>query len=136
MSKDFFPKHARRHRKTLFFARLFPAFSLSFFSFLHRSVTLVTAKKQHCGWSARTYAHVCAPMRAREKRSPKIFSPRFSLFSLLSPSSLPLSSFPLASLFFSSGAFNTCESVFCYVRIADLSLSKEENAHFLDFFTL
>ena len=81
-------------------------------------------------------AHLCAPMRAREKRSLKIFSPRFSSFSLLPPSSLPLSSFPLTFPFFSSGAFNTCESVFCYVCIADLSLSKEKNVHFLNFFTL
>ena len=41
-----------------------------------------------------------------------------------------------SSSFFSSGAFNTCESVFCYVCIADLSLSKEKNVHFLNFFTL
>ena len=41
-----------------------------------------------------------------------------------------------SSPFFSSGASNTCESVFCYVCITDLSLSKEKNAHFLDFFTL
>ena len=143
MSKDFFPKHARQHRKTPYFAQIFsdilphfPTFSLSFFSFFHRSVTLVTAKKQHCGWSARTYAHLCASTRAREKRSPKIFSPRFSSFSLLPPSSLPLSSFPLTFLFFSSREFSTCKSAFCYVCITDLKLSKEKNAHFLDFFTL
>ena len=59
-----------------------------------------------------------------------------SSFSLLRPSSLPLSSFLLTFPFFSSGAFNTCESVFCYMRIADLLLRKEKNAHFLDFFTL
>ena len=81
-------------------------------------------------------AHLCASTRAREKRSPKIFSPRFSSFSLLPPSSLPLSSFPLTFLFFSSRDFSTCKSVFCYVCITDLKLSKEKNAHFLDFFTL
>ena len=41
-----------------------------------------------------------------------------------------------SSPFFSSGAFSTCESVFCYMCIADLRLIKGENAHFLDFFTL
>ena len=41
-----------------------------------------------------------------------------------------------SSPFFSSGASNTRESVFCYVCITDLSLSEEKNAHFLDFFTL
>ena len=136
MNEDFFPKHTRRHRKTLFFARLFPAFSLSFFSFLHRSVTLVTAKKQHCGWSARTYAHLCASTRAREKRSPKILPPLFSSFSLLPPSSLPLSSFSLTSPFFSSGVSNTCKFLFCYMRITDLKVSREKSVHFLDFFTL
>ena len=76
-SRGFFPTYSL----------IFPVFSLSFFSVLHRSVTLVTAKKQHCGWNARTYAHLCAPMRAREKRSPRKFSlhffPHFLFFLLL-----------------------------------------------------
>ena len=137
MSKDFFPKHARQHRKTPYFAQIFsdilphfPTFSLSFFSFFHRSVTLVTAKKQHCGWSARTYAHLCASTRAREKRSPKILPPLFSSFSLLPPSSLPLSSFSLTSPFFSSGVSNTCKFLFCYMRITDLKVSKEKKCTF------
>ena len=82
-----------RHRFSrgffLMYPLTFPVISLSFFSFFRRSVTLVTAKKQHCGWSARTYAHLCASTRAREKRSPKILPPLFSSFSLL-PSSLLL----------------------------------------------
>ena len=38
------------------FSLIFPAFFLSFFLFFLPSVTLVTAKKQHCGWKARAYA--------------------------------------------------------------------------------
>ena len=82
MSKDFFPKHARQHRKTPYFAQIFsdilphfPTFSLSFFSFFHRSVTLVTAKKQHCGWNARTYA--C--LRVDARNAPRKFSLHFFL---------------------------------------------------------
>ena len=81
-SRGFFPTYSL----------IFPVFSLSLFSFFRRSVTLVTAKKQHCGWSARTYVRLCVHARNVPQ---KIFSPRFSSFSLLPPSSLPLSSFPL-----------------------------------------
>ena len=91
MSKDFFPKHARQHRKTPYFAQIFsdilphfPTFSLSFFSFFHRSVTLVTAKKQHCGWNARTYA--C--LRVDARNAPRTFSLHF--FLIFSSSSSPV----------------------------------------------
>ena len=76
-----------RHRFSrgffLMYPLIFPAFSLSFFSFFHRSVTLVTAKKQHCGWSARTYAHLCVHARnAPSKFSLHVF-PCFLFFLLL-----------------------------------------------------
>ena len=118
-SRGFFPTYSL----------IFPAFSLSFFSFFRRSVTLVTAKKQHCGWSARTYA--CT----RETLLQNFLSTFFLIFSssfFFSASFL----IPPTSPFFSSGAFNTCKSVFCYMCIADLRIGKEKNAHFLDFFTL
>ena len=83
MNEDFFPKHTRRHRKTSFFARIFPAFSFSFFSLFHRSVTLVTAKKQHCGWSARTYAHLRVHARNAPRKFSLHFFPHFLFFLLL-----------------------------------------------------
>ena len=111
-------------------------FSCIFFQFF----LLIPPKCDTCDSKKTTLrlecAHLCASTRAREKRSPKILPPLFSSFSLLSPSSLPLSSFSLTSPFFSSGEFSTCGFVFCYVCITDWKLSKEKNAHFLDFFTL
>ena len=90
MSKDFFPKHARQHRKTPYFAQIFsdilphfPTFSLSFFSLFHRSVTLVTAKKQHCGWNARTYAHLRVHARNAPRKFSLHFFPHFLFFLLL-----------------------------------------------------
>ena len=68
-------------------------FSCIFFQFF----LLIPPKCDTCDSKKTTLrlecAHLCASTRAREKRSPKIFSPRFSSFSLLPPSSLPLSSF-------------------------------------------
>lgn len=79
----------------------------------------------------RTYA--CTRETFPKKFSLHVF-PHFLFFLLL----LCLFLFPpspsLSLLVFC--ASTTRKSVFCYVRIADLSLSKEENAHFLDFFTL
>ena len=80
-----------------------------------------------------------APMRiyaCTRETFPKKFSlhvfPRFLFFLLL------LFLFPhspsLSLLLFC--ASTTRKPAFCYVRIADLSLSKEKSAHFLDFFTL
>ena len=110
-------------------------FSCIFFQFF----LLIPPKCDTCDSKKTTLrlecAHLCASTCAREKRSPKILPPLFSSFSLLPPSSLPLSSFPLTSLLVFC-ASTTRKSSFCYVRITDLSLSKEENAHFLDFFTL
>ena len=84
-------------------------------------------------------APMCAYACTRET-FPKKFSlhvfPRFLFFLLLLCLFPHSPSFPLTSLFFSSGAFNTCESVFCYMCIADLLLRKEKNALFHDFFTL
>ena len=90
MSKDFFPKHARRHRKTLFFRATFSCIFSQFFLLFTPKCDTCDSKKTtlwsecaHLCAPMRTYAHLCAPMRAREKRSLKIFSPRFSSFSLL-----------------------------------------------------
>ena len=101
------------------FSRYSPSFSCIFFQFFLR----FTPKCDTCDSKKTTLrlecAHLCASTRAREKRSPKILPPLFSSFSLLPPSSLPLSSFSLTSPFFSSGEFSTCGFVFCYVCITD-----------------
>ena len=139
------------------FSLIFPVFSLSFFSFFHRSVTLVTAKKQHCGWNARAYA--CTRETLTENSPSTIFlifpSSSFllswfllfsfltslsSFFLLLSPSfffflaSFAPSRFPL--LLFWGAWFNTLKYHICYFCIAVSVLFKEENAVFRDFFTL
>ena len=125
-----------RHRFSrgffLMYPLIFPAFSLSFFSFLHRSVTLVTAKKQHCGWNARTYVHLRVHARNAPRKFSLHFFPHFLFFLLLFSFLFPHS----PSLPPSSGASNTCKFLFCYMRITDLNMSKEKSAHFLDFFTL
>ena len=142
MNEDFFPKRARRHRKTSFFARIFPDvpshFSCIFFQFF----LLFPPKCDTCDSKKTTLrlecAHLCAPMRAREKRSPKILPPLFSSFSLLPPSSLPLSSFlilphfPLL-LFWGIQYLQVLILLYAYYRFGD---EQRKNAHFLDFFTL
>ena len=72
-SRGFFPTYSL----------IFPVFSLSLFSFFHRNVTLVTAKKQHCGWNARTYAHLCVHARNAPWKFSLHFFPRFLFFLLL-----------------------------------------------------
>ena len=72
-SRGFFPTYSL----------IFPVFSLSFFSVLHRSVTLVTAKKQHCGWNARTYAHLRVHARNAPRKFSLHFFPHFLFFLLL-----------------------------------------------------
>ena len=131
MSKDFFPKHARRHRKTSFFARIFPDLLPHFSCIFSQFVLLFPPKCDTCDSKKTTLrlecAHLCAPMRAREKRSPKNFLSTFFLvfssssfllswfllfsfltslssFFLLLSSSFLLPSLPLAFPFFSSGA--------------------------------
>ena len=120
-----------RHR----FSRGFFLHFLSVFSPFSTEVWHLWLQKNNIAVGVR------APMRTyacTRETFPKKFSlhvfPHFLFFLLL----LCLFLFPpspsLSLLVFC--ASTTRKSVFCYVRIADLSLSKEENAHFLDFFTL
>ena len=117
----------------LMYPLIFPAFSFSFFSlFIPPKCDTCDSKKTTLRLEC---AHLCAPMRAREKRSPKILPPLFPhfLFFLLLLFLFPHSPSLSLLLFCAS---TTRKSAFCYVCIADLSLSKEKSAHFLDFFTL
>ena len=137
LSSKYTHDNIERHRFSRGFFLMYPLiFSCIFFQFF----LLIPPKCDTCDSKKTTLrlecAHLCAPMRAREKRSPKKFSPRFSSFSFLPPSSLPLSSFSLTSPFFSSGASNTCKFLFCYMHITGLKVSQEKNAFFPDFFTL
>ena len=116
MSKDFFPKHARQHRKTPYFAQIFPAFSFSFFSLFHRSVTLVTAKKQHCGWNARTYAHLRVHARNAPRKFSLHFFPHFLFFLLL------LFLFPHSPSLFSSSLLGLSTLVSLYFAMCVLQI--------------
>ena len=138
LSSKYTHDNIERHRISrgffLMYPLIFPAFSLSFFSFLHRSVTLVTAKKQHCGWNARTYAHLRAHARNAPRKFSLHFFPHFLFFS--SPSSFLLLHFPLTFPFFSIGAARsiTRNVLFCYAHIAYLWFSKEK-MHFSAIFS-
>ena len=110
------------------FSLIFPAFFLSFFLFFLPSVTLVTAKKQHCGWKVRAYA--CTRETLPENSpSTVLLILSFLHFLILF---LVLPHFP----FFSSGAFSTCYSTFLLYAYCRFSIEQRKNALFLDFFTL
>ena len=102
-SRGFFPTYSL----------IFPVFSLSFFSVLHRSVILVTAKKQHCGWNARTYAHLRVHARNAPRKFSLHFFPHF-LFFLLLLFLFPHSFAPFRFPFFSSVHLSLVNSVLLY----------------------
>ena len=105
-----------------FFLHFFSAFSSFFFQVWHL-------------WQQKNNIAVgkCAPTRAREKRCPKILPPRFCSFShffIFSSSS----SFSLTSPSSLLGHLALVILRFCYMRIADLVLSKEKT-HFSSIFS-
>ena len=129
------PKRTLNHREKHIFPRCFFSISPNFLTFLSNllrfsslCVTLVTAKKQHCGWNARAHT------RVREKRTE--ISPSF--FSLSFPSCSSVFTFSFA-LCFPHSFLRLCLHwiiLFCKVKMAFCEWSKEKSAVFLDFFTL
>ena len=100
MSKDFFPKHARRHRKTLFFRATFSCIFSQFFLLFTPKCDTCDSKKTTL-WSE--CAHLCAPMRTcahlcvHARNAPSKFSlhvfPHFLFFLIFSSSSFFSASF-------------------------------------------
>ena len=92
------PKRTLNHREKHIFPRCFFSISPNFLTFLSNllrfsslCVTLVTAKKQHCGWNARTHT------RARETHRNLSFS--FSPLSFSFPSCSSVFTFSFALCF-------------------------------------
>ena len=109
-------KHRFSREFSRVFFRFFPHFSSifsPFFPCFPQSVTLVTAKKQHCGWNARAYA--CTRETLTEN-SPS------TIFLIFPSSSFLLSWFLLFSFLTSLSSFFLLLSS-CFLRSLSLSPS-------------